>query len=417
MAQRKGFLIPLVITLSCILGGLILFWFKTRLPTTAPLVETDAFGGMALQAPQETPPLPDAVSASTTGMNPLARIKSGNNPLWFELGSEGSSPEGPIRIPSPAEASLKPFTPWPLAKFITGIVIQDDRLTLAVNREGFLILLPEQDRTIGLYRIADVPYWENYTIGSFFVFDGTPAVLLYRDDFFAEPTGAPPDPQVFVPIQGNAQPVGRTVPAFGALLPSQGWEVESLRQGQDGYWYYRGIQRSAAPPQSVYMRSSDLTLPGEAVSVGAFRNSALPEPLDHAPPVLRLVLDAVFDMSGRDRLNVAAVISPDFPYTLHFAVDTALSGDREHVQLIGYYIHTSTGPQALVILPDGRGMAADSPSLAAGRPRAFSCPPLPAGFVYTGIAPSGDTLIAAWEEQQSWNVGSAGLMMLRWDGP
>ncbi|MDR0629682.1 MAG: hypothetical protein LBG24_08630, partial [Treponema sp.] len=301
MAQRKGFLVPLVITLACILGGLILFRFKTPLPNRAPPVQTDALGGTVLQAPQETPPLPDAVSASTLGMNPVARIKSGNNPLWFELGA-GS--EGPIWIPAPAEASLKPFTPWPLATCITGIVIQDDRLTLAVNREGFLILLPEQDRSIGLYRIADVPYWENYTVGSLFVFEGTPAVLLYRDTFFAEPAGAPPDPPVFVPVKGSARPVGRAVPAFGALLPSDGWEVESLRQGQDGYWYYRGIQRSAAPPQSVYMRSSDLTLPGEAVSAGAFRNSALPEPLDHAPPVLRLVLDAVFDLSGRDRLNV-----------------------------------------------------------------------------------------------------------------
>ncbi|MDR0630261.1 MAG: hypothetical protein LBG24_11645, partial [Treponema sp.] len=147
------------------------------------------------------------------------------------------------------------------------------------------------------------------------------------------------------------------------------------------------------------------------------RNSALPEPLDHAPPVLRLVLDAVFDLSGRDRLNVAAIISPDFPHTRYFAVDTALSGDRAPVALIGYYIHTRTGPKALVILPDGRGMAADSPSFAAGTPRAFSCPPLPTGFVYTGIAPSGDGLIAAWEEQQGWNVGSAGLMILRREGP
>ncbi|MDR2797606.1 MAG: hypothetical protein LBB80_04620, partial [Treponema sp.] len=266
MAQRKGFLVPLVITLSCIFGGLILFWYKTRFPNTAPLVQTESLGGMVPQVPQETPPLPDAVSASTIGMHPVARIKSGNNPLWFELGPEGSSPEGPIWIPSPAEASLKPFTPWPLAKFITGMVIQDDRLTMAVNREGFLILLPEQDRSIGLYRIADVLYWGNYTVGSLFVFDGTPAVLLYRDDFFVEPTATPPDPQVFVPVKGSTQPVGRSVPAFGAFLPSDGWEVESLRQGQDGYWYYRGVQRSVAQLQSVYMRSSDLTLPGEAVS-------------------------------------------------------------------------------------------------------------------------------------------------------
>jgi hypothetical protein len=119
------------------------------------------------------------------------------------------------------------------------MVIRENRLTLAVNREGFLIFLPDPDMSIGLYRIADVPYWENYTVGSLFVFDGVPAALLYRDDFFVEPRAVPADPQVFVPVKGSTQPVGRAVPVFGAFLPSAGWEVESLRQGQDGYWYYR----------------------------------------------------------------------------------------------------------------------------------------------------------------------------------
>ncbi|MDR3115625.1 MAG: hypothetical protein LBU25_08895 [Treponema sp.] len=415
MAQSNGFFIPLVITLSGILGGLILFRFKMPLLTPAPPVQADSLGGTVPQAPPESPP--DAVSASTLEMPPLARIKSGNNPLWLELGTDGAGPEGPLWIPSPAEASLKPFTPWPLAHFITGMALQDDRLILAVNREGFLIFLPEQG-SMGLYRIADAPYWGNYTVDSLFVFDGTPAVLLYRNDFFVEPAAAPPDPQVLVPVKGSTRPMGRAVPAFGAFPPSDGWEVESLRQGQDGYWYYRGIQRSAAHVQSVYMRSSDLTLPGEGVSVAAFRNSALPEPLDHAPPVLRLVLDAVFDGNRRDRGYVAAIISPDFPYPRHFARDTSLADNREQVvALAGYYIHTATGPKALVILPDGRGMAGDSNALAAGKARAFSCPPLPTGFVYTGIGPSGDALIAAWEEQQGWNIGSAGLMILRRDDP
>ncbi|MDR2632632.1 MAG: hypothetical protein LBC51_03300 [Treponema sp.] len=166
------------------------------------------------------------------------------------------------------------------------------------------------------------------------------------------------------------------------------------------------------------MRSSDLTLPAETVSVGAFRNSALPDGLDHVPQVLRLALDAAFALSDRDQVPVAAIISSEFPYTRHFTAASSLSDKQEQMlELAGYYLHTSTGPQALVILPDGRGMAADSNALKEGKARAFFCPPLPTGFVYTGIGPAGDTLIAAWEEQQSWNVGSAGLMVLRWNGP
>jgi hypothetical protein len=288
------------------------------------------------------------------------------------------------------------------------MAIHDRGLTLAVNREGFLVLLPESEERIGLYRIADVSYWKHYTVGSLFVFQGAPAVLLYRDTFFADPIDSPPDPQVFTPVRGASQPRGLRVPAFDTL--PQAWEVEGLRFAQDGYWYYRGIRREA--PQSVCMRSADLIRPGEAVSLGAWRNAALPEPLDRAPPVLRLALEATFALSGKDRLNVAAIISPDFPTARRFASQTALSSDGEEpvVELHGFYI---PGAGALVILPDGRGMVADALGLEEGTARQVSCPPLPEGFVYTAIAPLGDTLVAAWEEQQDWNVGSAGLMLFR----
>jgi hypothetical protein len=391
--------------------GVILVWFTVRFPEITPTVQVES---IVRQVPPETNPTPpDAVSASTAGIHPWVLIKSGNNPLWFELESEGSGTEEPMLIPSPAEASLKPFTPWPLAKFITGMVIQEDRLILAINREGFLIACPGQERSIALYRVADVPYWSNYTIGSVFLYDSEPAVLLYRDDFFVDSIVDPPDPRVLALVKGITRPVGIAVPAFEAFLPSDGWDVESLRHGQDGYWYYRGIQRSSSQTESVYFRSADLSLPGEAVSVGAFRNSALPEPLDHAPPVLRLVLERIFGLSGQEQVNIAAIISPEFPHTRYFAIDTTLSGNREHVvELTGYYIYTSTGPHAMVILPDGRGIAGDGRDLETGKPRFFSCPPLPEGFVYTGIGLSGNSIIAAWEEQQSWNVGSAGLMII-----
>jgi hypothetical protein len=40
-------------------------------------------------------------------------------------------------------------------------------------------------------------------------------------------------------------------------------------------------------------------------------------------------------------------------------------------------------------------------------------PVLPEGFVYTGSAWLGDTLFAAWEEQEDYNIGAAGFMALK----
>jgi hypothetical protein len=373
-------------------------------------------------APELTPPsppppveAPDRVSAPTTWMRPLAIIKSGDNPLWFELGTERVGTKGPFQITAPDEASLTPFEPWPLARRITGMVFQEDRLIMGMNREGFLIALPRKDETIALYRIADEAYWGNYTIGSLFLFEGNPAALLYRDDFFVDPVSAPPSPRVFAPLKGNTHPVEIKVPAFAAFLPSEGWDIETLRQGRDGYWYYRGMQRASSQFKRLYFRTSDLSLPGESVSVSAFRNAALPLSLDKAPPLLRLVLDKVFSLSGLDKGNVAAIISPEFSYARSFAEDRSFSGEQEHlVELSGYYLHTGDrGAQALVILPDGRGIFGKAPDNGEDSSlEPITLPSLPEGFIYTRIGLSGKTLIAAWEEQQDVSVGAAGLMIL-----
>ena len=42
-----------------------------------------------------------------------------------------------------------------------------------------------------------------------------------------------------------------------------------------------------------------------------------------------------------------------------------------------------------------------------------SLPPLPPGFVYTGIGRTGDSLFASWEEQDNFYIGAAGFMVIK----
>jgi len=42
-----------------------------------------------------------------------------------------------------------------------------------------------------------------------------------------------------------------------------------------------------------------------------------------------------------------------------------------------------------------------------------SLPPLPEGFVYTGIGRTGDSLFASWEEQDNFYIGAAGFMVIK----
>jgi hypothetical protein len=347
---------------------------------------------------------PQAVSAPTEWIHPLLIIESGDNPLWFEF-----KDDGPSLISSPGEASLKLFEPWTLARMSRGMVMQDTRLTIAINREGFLTSLPRDDARIALYRIAEPAYWSKYTIGSFFVFEGNPAALLYRDDFFVDPLASPPLPRVVAQVNGNPHPVGVSIPALEWFPPSEGWDVETLRQGPDGYWYYRGIQKVSAQAAHRYFRTDALSHVGEAISVAAFRNSALPEPLNKAPPLLQAALTEMFRLNAPNQLIIAGIISPEFPYTRYFGVSSPAAQDNL-VELSGYYIGTDS---ALVLFPNGTGVFGSVQGSGDFKITPFSLPSLPEGFVYTGVGVSGKTIIAAWEEQQGWNVGAAGLMVIR----
>jgi hypothetical protein len=344
-------------------------------------------------------------------MTPRALIKPGETPLWFELGREG-----PELINSPYEASLNSFEPWPLARLITGLLPQGNRLIGAANRIGFLVFIPGEEGYLALYAITDVPGWEQYTAASLFLYRETPAVLLYRNDLFADPPEDPPVPPVRGLVKGSLKPVGLEVPALGNIPPGEGWEVDALRLGKDGYWYYRGDKRRGDKPELVYFRSRDLSGPGEVSSAGAFRNASAPFPLKEAPALLGQILEEAFKLSGPGRIPIAAVTSAAFGGIRYFSEAPPQAGEEgELVELVGYYAAADAGgPSAsygLVLFPGGKGIYGKFRE-GAIETQMFTLPDLPEKFIYTGIGLSGSALIALWEEQEDLHVGAAGFMVI-----
>ncbi|MDR3166495.1 MAG: hypothetical protein LBT93_01010 [Treponema sp.] len=368
--------------------------------------------------PWEVEAIPDGISASTRWMLPQVLIKPGEIPLWFEM-----EREGPRLIDSPQEASLNPFEPWPLARLITGLLPQENRLIGAVNRIGFLVFMPGEEGALALYVLSDVPGWEPYTAAAPFLYQGTPVVLLYRHDLFADPgePGAPldpPDPPVRGLVTGNPKPVGLALPALGDISPAEGWEVNALHWGKDGYWYYRGDKRQGDQPELVYFRSRDLSGPGERSSAGAFRDASAPLPLTEAPFLLGQILKKAFTRGGPGDIPLAAVSSAAFGGIRYFSEVLPQIGDTgELVELAGYYGNADAGgPSAysygLVVFPDGEGIYGElrEGAVVIG---SFTLPALPEQFVYTGVGRSGSALIALWEEQEGLHVGAAGFMVIK----
>jgi hypothetical protein len=342
---------------------------------------------------------------------PLAILKAGANPLWFEL-AEG----GPRLINSPGEAVLGSFIPWPLARHIRGMLPVEGGLVMAVNRDGFLEAAARgaEGPEAALYRSADPGIWGTYSTVSLFLYEGTPAVLLCRDDFFSDSPAPLPSPRVYLAERG-LRPRGLDLPFFADLRAEEGWDVEALRYGADRLWYCRAMKKNSAEPAIVFLRGADLARRGEAATVSAFRGAARPETPEAAPPLLRRVLEEVFSYGE----GTAVIISGDFPGPRYFARPSGNRAAEDGLALNGYYCGGLHG-FALALLPDGRGCyAAETPAGTggAGKPEgaetvSFSLPSLPERYVYTGIGLCGEALFASWEEQEGHGIGAAGFMVM-----
>ena len=339
-----------------------------------------------------------------TAWQALAVLETGDNPLWFELG-----PEGPALIESPVKASLTPYVPWPNARFVIGIEAWEGFLVMAVNRDGFLVLGPddssdENSARAVLYRVSGKGLWDFYTAESFFVWKNKPAVLLYRNDFFEEPTAPSLKPQVYVLEKLSPVTLGTHIPALEDFPP--GWEAETLRKGPGDFWYYRIKDKSKSDGEILYFRANDLTEPGEKILIGEWRKSNSPERPEHMPRDLAAFLSKTALLGFRG-VSTVRVTSPEFEGPRFFALDA--SAGSENPELL-YACFREKNSLALAVLPDGRGFFSSEREPEA---RPFSLPPLPETFVYTGIAVFENILVVSWEEQQDAGIGAAGFMVLR----
>jgi hypothetical protein len=350
------------------------------------------------KAVDETAGAPPAASA----VAPLAALQAGEFPLWFQF-----TANGPVLIETIEDASFSAaLVPWPLAPHVRFMLARGGELLMAVNRDGFISLFPREGGRVGLYRFSGGAFWRQYTVGAFAFFDNKPVALLYRDDRFFDSDAPPPSPRLWTFDWYAASPKPIALTSLDAFAPQDGWDIDVLRRGGDGLWYFRAVKRIIAQPESrpeIRMLRSDLAQEGEQVSLGVFQNAALPEPLSAAPGPLRDMLAAVFAENGS---GLAAVVSPEFQTTRTFATD------REKPAISGFYSGRPENTFLLAATPQGSALYAKTGATVI---RHFNLPPLPEGFCYTGIGMCGDTIFASWEEQDEYSIGAAGFMVIRMD--
>lgn len=349
---------------------------------------------------------PQAESAATETVKPVAIVESSAGPRWFELSSSG-----PVAIRGPAEASLEPFEAWPLARRVVGFVVRDGFIAAGANRDGFVGIVARKDGAAAIYRATDPEVCGPYSIASVFSLDGVPAALLYRDRFFVDPEVGPAAVNVVKLAAGNPKPVKADLPALAAFPGSAGWDVESIDRAEDGKWHFRAVRTaSGGGGETAYLVASSLHAAATPSTAAIFRSAREPRSLRGAEPVLRRVLTAAAELVEDGDVAVATALSPgqasvDY-FLLSKTVSASAAADIERVWAC------SDGARAYAAFADGRLTSAigrDGPVL---RSR---LPVLPEGYAYTALASTGNLLVAAWEEQDGWAVGAAGFVILSAD--
>jgi len=199
---------------------------------------------------------------------PFAFVQSGRYPVWFQF-----TEDGPVNIETLEDAFFsRAFIPWPFALHTRFYEVYNNGLYMAVNRDGFIKIAPDDGASGGLalYRFPG-PYFAQYTISGLVFYNDSPAALLCLDDRFLD-NGSPfPNPRTWTFDMKSNAVYPLPIPAL-ELFPSE-WNIDTLRLSDDGYYYYRAINNLSSQPQIRMLRTVNLSQAGNDVSLAAFQNS------------------------------------------------------------------------------------------------------------------------------------------------
>ncbi|MDR2543292.1 MAG: hypothetical protein LBC80_07595 [Treponema sp.] len=212
------------------------------------------------------------------GARPAAILQTGEHPLWFML-----SLDGPVHIESIEDAVLHTaLAPWPYALHIRFLHEREDSLVMAINRDGFLKIMPneipdmdEQHSALIMFRFPAGDFFRQYTLGGFVFYGENPIALLYLDRRFLDTTDPPAQYKTWSFNINSNNPFPVRLPAFQQFSHEDGWDIDTLRFGNDGLIYYRAARRTGNSQAVRTFRTASLTQTGEEISTDVFFNSTV----------------------------------------------------------------------------------------------------------------------------------------------
>ncbi len=364
---------------------------------------------------------------------------------WYEIAPGLLNP-----IQDPASSQVVPYVPWTTARRIVGFVATGSAAIAGLNREGFLMFEETPSGDLALYKIDGGPAVEPYCSLAIMLVPSSeletdqnpgrsmpdqaapvgtrsvPAMLVARDPYFGDllngdsstaasevPSPSVPDHPFVYLDWSDFLPHAVLPRAFGL----GGSNIEALTRSSDGRWYMKVSHLNASARSASaglesskhYYAAPALNQEGASINRGDYQNGLNPQPFANMPRAVQSIMRAFTDSQRKKHYPILQLLKKDSFGLETFVADPGTKntvplsgGETEIVKFLGY----ADSEKALVILPDGRGVIGHS------KLESFALPPLPEGFVYTGIVLINRWMIASWEEQESFAVGAAGFLVL-----
>ncbi len=322
------------------------------------------------------------------------------NPIWLEYLAEGFQ-----TIDDPAFSALPPFEPWPLARRTAGFINCGSYLTAVVNRDGFIALSGQADRTIALKQTSGGSAFTSFSVGSLLFWQNKAAAVLYRDSYFISIAPEPPEPRCYALDINTLSAIGIDPFAFSLFPAAEDWDIIALQRDREGSWRIRA--RRALSGESAYGKALSLDSASEGSGRLEYMEALTPLSYKEAPPPLAISFEAAVRRLDKGEALIVSTLS-DKPEPVSYLIAPAgLLIEDWSAELACAAI----GPdRALLLYGDGRYLRSTSGS---NQVRSGAFPALPAAFRYTALADLGCAYVAAWEEQRGTNVGAAGLLLWR----
>jgi hypothetical protein len=264
----------------------------------------------------------------------MAVLQAGDVPLWFQL-----TEDEPVLIEAIEDAVFsRALVPWPLALHVRFLQEKDGEVIMAVNRDGFMNFTyisekqAEEGKSaregVAMYRFPDKNF-KQYSIGGFVFYKQSPVVLLYLDDRFLDPVITPPDSRTWSFDMTSNNPFPVKIPVLEHYPVQEKWEVDTLRQGSDGFFYYRIVKKEGNMAVFHMLRTEDLDHAGKEISIEVFYSFA-PRVSEISNPSLPLLPEGFsYTAIGRVGDNLIASWEEQEDYSIGAAGFVVIKVGRE----------------------------------------------------------------------------------------